>query len=67
MDGANAHAIEAFKLQFNETNCCEKQMDPHTTLTNSKEGTITEMKKSLGWKIMESKFPKRLQGDCITP
>eukprot|EP00978_Attheya_sp_CCMP212_P035962 scaffold159681_cov67-Attheya_sp.AAC.1 len=65
-DGAKEEQILGdFRWKCWETSCHVKQLEPYTPWENSAEGTIIELKKGSGRKMVKTKSPKVLWDDCL--
>jgi hypothetical protein len=65
MDGANAQIQGDFQRKLSEAGCHIKQTEPHTSTSNAAEGSIRELKRGGGRKMVRSGAPKRLWDDCL--
>ena len=48
-----------------QADCLVKQTEPYPPWQNAAEGTITELKKGAGRKMIKSNLPKKLWDDCL--
>jgi len=64
-DGAKEQILGDFRRKCRETSCHVKQLEPYTPWANAAEGTIRELKKGSGRKMVKTKSPKVLWDDCL--
>ena len=63
--GAREQVMGEFRLKARQADCHVKQTEPYSPWQNASEGTIRELKKGAGRKIIKSYSPKKLWDDCI--
>ena len=64
-DGAKEQILGDFRRKCRETDCHVKQLEPYTPWANAAEGTIRELKKGSGRKMVKKRSPKVLWDDCL--
>ena len=65
MDGAREQGMGEFRHKAWQADCHVKQTEPYSPWQNAAEGTIWELKKSAGRKMIKANSPKKLWDDCI--
>jgi hypothetical protein len=65
MDGAKAQIQGDFRRKLREAGYHIKQTDPHIPTSNTTEGSIRELKRGVGRKMVRYGAPKRLWDDCL--
>jgi hypothetical protein len=65
MDGAKAQIQEDFRRKLREVRFHINQADPHTPKSDAAEGSIRELKRGVGRKMVRYGAPKRLWDDCL--
>ena len=65
MDGAREQVMGEFRQYARQADCHVKQTEPYSPWQNAVEGTIRELKKSSGRKVIKVNSPKKLWDDCI--
>ena len=66
MDGAKSQVRGQFRKKLRDASVHVRQIEPHSPWSNvTAEGTIRELKKSTGRKMVKSKCPKCLWDDCL--
>ena len=65
MDGAREQVMGEFRRKARHVDCHVKQTEPYSPWQNSAEGTIRELKKSAGRKMIKANSAKKLWDDCI--
>ena len=65
MDGAREQVLGEFRQKARQADCHVKQTEPYSPWQNAAGGTIRELKKSAGRKMIKANSPKKLWDDCI--
>jgi hypothetical protein len=65
VDGAKEQTLGEFRKKARQADCHLKQLEPFTPWANAAEGTIREIKRGFGRKMVRSKAPKRLWDHCL--
>ena len=65
MDGARQQVMGEFSHKARQADYHVKQTEPYSPWQNAAEGTIRELKKSAGRKMIKANSPKKLWDDCI--
>ena len=65
VDGSKEQMKGEFRRKLKEADCHLKQMEPHSPWQNAAEGSIRELEKGAGRKMIKSRLPKKLWDDCL--
>ena len=65
MDGTREQVMGEFRQKARQADGNVKQTEPYSPWQNAAEGTIRELKKSAGRKMIKTNSPKKLWDDCI--
>ena len=65
MDNSKEQTLGDFRRKAREADSHVKQLEAYSPWANAAEGTIKEVKKGAGRKMLRSKAPKRLWDDCL--